>query len=584
MMIIIISLCCLFFFLFSIVNAASKTNRFHSASKFRSRHSTPHRVLQSSSSSSFSTAIAKLTASDGKTNDIFGTAVAISNNRIVVGANGFLGGYPGKAYLFGDPVNPESGRSYSQLAIITASDGESGDNFGWSVAIDGDTIVIGAAATRNGGTVYVYRVVDDNNAIVTISEVARLTASNGMEGDMFGYPVAINGNIILVGASGVDKNDSGLVGSAYLFKNPSTDPNSPEWTQLQQFQPDDLVANDSFGHSVATDGNIAVIGTSGLYDESASTAYVFVPVNPDDSSSWSSSWTQTAKLTGSTGSYFGGSVAVQGNQIIVGAYREENANGIISGAAFVFSKMSSSSSSWTQMTQLFAADGAAEDIFGISVSISQDASTIVVGAHKADFNGAAYLFQTTETTSTTTTTVYSQNGKFVADDPANYASLGTSTAIENNIVVVGASYDDSANGIEDTGSVYILDLGFSPPSTTAPTPVSVATLTPEETRSPEPSPSITPTSMAPSLVNHSSTPTQLPTTNPPTSIVPSPPTNTPAPTPSFTDAVPTDSPSNGGTNRTAQPSPTKQPTSDSGTVFSLVILVSAIVFAMAIGI
>jgi hypothetical protein len=191
----------------------------------------------------------------------------------------------------------------------------------------------------------------------------------------------------------VDKNDSVSVGSAYLFGNPSSDPTALEWTQLLEFQPDDLAGHDdSFGLSVALDENIAVIGT---FEWNANAAYVFAPVHGDASSSLSFSWKQIAKLTGLMDNLFGYSVAVAGNWIVVGAREDDNTNGIDAGAVFVFTE---TSSTWTQVAQLLAVDGAAGDQFGTSVSISKDASTIVVGADYKDYDstitdsGAAYLF------------------------------------------------------------------------------------------------------------------------------------------------------------------------------------------------
>jgi hypothetical protein len=396
---------------FPIVGTLSNMNQ----TKVRSHHrrfKTPQRLLQSSSSSSsssFSTAIAKLTASDGRINDSFGNnnAVPISNHRIVVGADGY-DSERGAAYLFGDPSDRLSGRSYSQLAILTANDGQIDDEFGNSVAIQGDIVVVGASYASIGGAVFVYRIFDENN-IITISQLAKLTASDGKADDWFGWSVAINENTILVGAHHVDRNDSASVGSAYLFGNPSNDPNAPKWTQLQQLQPNDLAAGDYFGWSVALDENIAVIGTNDPY---MNAAYVFAPVV---SSLSSSSWTQMAKLTGSTGSWFGNSVAVTGNWIVVGAFQDDT-NGYNAGAAFVFTK--TSSSSWTQ---LLAADGAAGDFFGSSVVISKDGSSIVVGADGDDIgagiqnSGAAYLFRLINMTTTTTSIMeWTQMGKFVA--------------------------------------------------------------------------------------------------------------------------------------------------------------------------
>jgi hypothetical protein len=516
----------------------------------------PHRIFRSNallqrslqSQSSFSTAIAKLTASNGGA-DLRFHKVAISKNRILVGANGY-DSFRGAAYLFGDPSNPQSGHSYSQLALLTASDGESSDWFGYSVAMNGDIIVVGAYGYSNyTGASYVYRIITDdnnnnnnNNNVVSISQLAKITASNGVDGDMFGWSVAIHGNYILVGATWVNSN----VGSTYFFGNPSIDPNSPAWTELQLIQPNDLTEYDSFGYSVAMEDNIAIIGADG-----ADATYVFAPVYSSSSSSLlSTSWTQMAKLTGLGGSYFGSSVAVAGNWIAVGALlNDKNSNGIYMGAVFVFTK-TSSSLSWTQMTQLLPADSKELDYFGSSVSISKDASTIVVGATDVDINstiyssGAAYMFRAIKSTTTTTTVQWTQMGKFVAADPDTDDFLGSSIAIENNIVVVGAWVDDSF-----TGSVYVVDTGFSSstPATTAP-PITTP-VTPEPTLGRTFNPTI-----PPSLDNNSSSTPPQPLTNSPASTVPLlPPTTTSTPSSSNIDTDPTNSPI--PNNPTTQPIP-----------------------------
>jgi hypothetical protein len=131
--------------------------------------------------------------------------------------------------------------------------------------------------------------------------------------------------------------------------------------------------------------------------------------------------------------------------------------------------------------------------------MTKDASTIVVAVDGVDsLSGAMYLFQMTNSM---TTTKWTQMGKFVAADRDIDDSLGSSIAIKNNIVVVGAWGDDFYKG-----SVYIHDTGFSSSSTTAPIPVA----TPEPTRSPTPNPT------NPLSDNDSSTPTILPMTIPPT--------------------------------------------------------------------
>jgi hypothetical protein len=303
---------CLFLlFTIFVVSEATNPNQILT-SKLRSQFTPSHRLLQTSPSS-ISTPIMKLTASNGGENDFFGgsNAVAISNNRIVVSAYGYED--RSAAYLFGDPWNPQSGHDYTELAILYTSD-EGTQGIFSNVAMDGDTIVVGATsassvtgASESTLALFVYQVINNNdNYNVTVSQTATLTVENGGTYDFFGWAVAIRGNTILVSAIGGDN----LSGSAYIFGNPSTDPNIPEWTQLQQLQPDDLTENDWFGFSVALDDNVALVGTGGALGD-AFAVYVFAVENDDSStSSFLSAWTQTAKLTGLAGSFFGASLAV----------------------------------------------------------------------------------------------------------------------------------------------------------------------------------------------------------------------------------------------------------------------------------
>lgn len=384
--------------------------------------------------------------------------MAISNNRVVAGAFGY-GNYTSAAYLFMDPNDSESGQQYSEMSLILAGDGVENDYFGSSVAIEDDVIVIGASGEWMGaGAVYVFRIIfhtDDNGTFHSITQLAKITAANGEANDGFGKSVALHGNRILVGASGV-ANVHGLafVGSAYLFYDASNDQNHQVWTQITQFQPNDLTSGDDFGWTVALDGTTAVVGT---YAQSVNAAYVFEKVNNMNDSS---SWTQTTKLTGSPDSWFGYAVALAGNWIAVSAdtddYYDENG----AGAVVIFQKMDSSI--WTQATYLTASDGMTGDWFGSSVAFSKDASSIVVGANWDDFStnittsGSVYLFWSDSTTSTTTFSGWTQAGKFVASDGASGDQLGSSIAIENRTVVAGAPRDDS-----NQGSVYVIDTGFS---------------------------------------------------------------------------------------------------------------------------
>jgi hypothetical protein len=412
----------------------------------------------SSSSSSFhpnaAAIIGKLTADNRGMEHAFGYAVAISNNRIVVGAQGYNHVTGAAAYVFGDPNEPKTGHSYySQWAILSASSDDSSytDWYGCSVDIDGDTIVVGAPSNSDdgltGGAVYVYRVIfKDDNGIITISQVAKLTAASSNDDDSFGSSVAVHGKHILVGAPVLYG-----FGSAFLFEeNRSTNDlhHAPAWTQLQRFQSaKDGTNTETFGISVALEDDMAVIGSCD------NAAYV---VEPTVVVSSSIVWTQTTKLTFSDGTFVCPCpVAMSKNSILIGHWSEMDDTDKMgnNGAVIVFSK--SSTSSWTQTARLTANDAAEEDYFGISVAISDDASTIVVGAKGVDWNttiknsGAAYMFRMTD--ATTSERQWTQVGKFMAPDTKGMDEFGTSLAVASNMVVVGDPGDDS-------GSVYILDV------------------------------------------------------------------------------------------------------------------------------
>jgi hypothetical protein len=458
------------------------------------------RELQTSSSNPFSPAITKLTASDGDSLDYFGhgNQVAISENRIVVGALNAGFSAQGAVYLFMDPNDPVSGRQYSEIAILQARDRSSGAWFGDSVDIDGDRIIVGATGDFNQtGAVYVFQILNDTSSTSTVkfTQLAKITAENGIGGSQFGISVAIDQNLILVGA--IDMYDDRIAvgpGSAYLFAKLSSDRNGQEWTQVIQFQPNNLYDGDQFGESVALDGTTAVVGTW-----HGNVAYVYEKVNNDNDAS---SWTELTKLSGTSSDYFGDPVALAGDWMVVGDSEYVNGNGIFSGAAFVYYK-SNETNAWSQVALLIAADGADFDQFGFSLAMSRDASTIVVGALSDDFgasttdSGSAYLFRSDSTTAGG----WTQVGKFVAPDGATKDYLSQSIAIDGDIVIIGAPFDDIAS-LTDVGSVYVLDVdtGFStviptPLPTANPTnaPTSPQHSTPEPTTNPSKNPPNAPT-------------------------------------------------------------------------------------------
>lgn len=376
----------------------------------------------------------KLTASDAATGDYFGSAVALEGNTVLVGAHGddtAAGGNAGSAYVF-----VASGTNWSQQAKITANDGGLADYFGYAVALKGDTAVIGAygddtAAGTEAGSAYVY-VRNGTNW----SQQAKLTASDGATGDYFGFALALEGNTLLVGVHGDDTPaGGGNAGSAYVFVRSGTN-----WSQQAKLEAGDGASSDSFGYSVALEGNTALLGTP--WDDTAAgfyrgTAYVFVRSG--------TVWNLQKKLTASDAAsigFFGTSVALSGETALVGAGNADNSY-FLTGSAYVFIR---SGTNWSQQAKLTANDGLDGDHFGNSVALS--GNTALVGAYRAGVNdtGAAYVFVRSGTT-------WSQQTKLTVGDAAANDYFGSSVALEGDTALVG-SYNDYT-GFAYSGSAFV---------------------------------------------------------------------------------------------------------------------------------
>jgi hypothetical protein len=392
---------------------------------------------------------AKLTASDGGFNDQFGASVSISGDTIVVGAR-YDDSY--SAYVFEKPGGGWS--DMTQTAKLTASDGASNDQFGHSVAISGDTVVVGARA-HDGfkGSAYIFE--KPGGGWSDMTQTAKLTASDGAPSDVFGHSVAISGDTVVVGADG-DNVTYVDQGSAYVFEKPVA--GWSDMTQTAKLTASDGTAYDEFGVFVVVSGDTVVVGADGdnvTYMDQGS-AYVFEkPV-----AGWSD-MTQTAKLTASDGAqddYFGNSVAISEDTVVVGAYGVDKTINEVTyfdvGQSYVFDKPVGGWSDMTQTAKLTASDGAAIDDFGYSVAIS--GNNVVVGAWGYDDNGlsssgSAYVFEKPGTGWSDMT----QTAKLTASDGAAYDWFGYSVAISGDTLVVGAHGDDNYGA---SGSAYVFEV------------------------------------------------------------------------------------------------------------------------------
>jgi hypothetical protein len=371
-----------------------------------------------------------------------------------------------------------------QQAYLKASNADADDLFGFSVAISGDTVVVGAIyedsdgsnesdnSTLDAGAAYVFV-----RSGAAWSQQAYLKASNADADDRFGWAVGISGDTVVVGAIWEDSNGTGgegdnsasKAGAAYVFVRSGT-----TWSQQAYLKAFNADAGDQFGGVVAISGDTVVVGAQ--YEESngtseadnsasrAGAAYVFVRNG--------TTWSQQAYLKASNveaWDEFGHWVAISEETAVVGAPHEDS-NGTSegdnsasqAGAAYVFVR---SGTTWSQQAYLKASNVEAGDGFGYkSVAISGD--TVVVGAPFEDSDGtsesdnsaldagAAYVFVRSGT-------IWSQQAYLKASNADADDRFGEEAKISGDTVVVGVQYEDSNgtsesdNSASDAGAAYV---------------------------------------------------------------------------------------------------------------------------------
>ena len=352
----------------------------------------------------------------------------------------------GSAAVIGAPTNDDNGMSSGSAYLydttngqllfkLLPKDGAPEDVFGLDVAISGTTIVVGAQRDDDNGA-------DSGSAYLfdttTGQQIMKLLPDDGLAGDWFGSSVAIRDDVILIGANKFGFTEA-VPGAAYLF-------NAITGQQIAKLVPEDSAPDDHFGSSVAISEDIALIGAPGCNSNgtNSGSAYLF-DINTGQ---------QIAKLLpddGADDDHFGTSVAISGTTAVVGVWQDDD-NGADSGSAYLFD-----TTTGQQIAKLLPNDGASDDNFGWSVAIS--GTTAVVGAILDDDNafnsGSAYLFDTTTS---------KQLAKLLPSDGMNSSFFGAAVAIDGTTALVGAFTD---YGIDvNSGSVYVFTTEHCPPDLT----------------------------------------------------------------------------------------------------------------------
>jgi len=382
-------------------------------------------------------------AGEGATGDNMGYSVAVSGDTAVIGA--YLNDEgaavdAGSAYVF----LRTSATNWTRQQRLVIPSPATNDNFGFSVAISGDTLAVASPFDEGSGSVYVYT---RSAGVWTLQQ--RVAPVDIAPADNFGFSVALDGDTLVVGAN---LDDTSVVdsGSAYVFTR-----TAGTWSQQQRLTSTDLEANDQFGAAVAVSGDRVIVGApkdSNGFGIQAGGAYVFARSG--------STWTQQAKLSQQTGApsdEFGTSVAINGSSAIVGQpFRDA---GVINngGRASVFVE---TASVWNFQAHLLPSDAASNDFFGHSVAIAGQLA--VVGAYVDDLTsvinaGSAYVFKRNGS-------AWSQLDKYIASDAGLNDNFGFGVALSGGTAIVGAPMDDNSFG-NNAGAAYVFNNGTATTTT-----------------------------------------------------------------------------------------------------------------------
>lgn len=312
----------------------------------------------------------QLLAPDGLADDEFGFSVSIDGDVALAGA--WQDDVGVKTDAGAASVFRRVNGTWTFEATLVAADGAADDEFGRSVAIRGDTALVGAwlSGIFDTGAVYVYR----RQASGSWLQVQKLAPPGIASGDQVGTTIAFDGERAIVGAWGDDESALSNTGSATVWKLGA----NGLFTFEAKLVGSDVASSDELGRGVAIDGELAVVGSWPFFGNGIGKAYVFRRTG--------NSWAQEAKLLapdGSTDDYFGFSVACKrdptGDMVACGAWADDVNGTTNQGSVWLFRK---SGGSWSAETQLIAPDGGGSDYFGFSLALGCE--TLAIGTRLDD--------------------------------------------------------------------------------------------------------------------------------------------------------------------------------------------------------
>ncbi|HPI96081.1 MAG TPA: FG-GAP repeat protein [Gammaproteobacteria bacterium] len=392
---------------------------------------------------------------DNTEEDAFGVSLDISGNRAVVGAfrDDDKGNNAGAAYVY-EYKNIGNTSEWTLVKKLLATNGATEDEFGRSVAIDGDRIVIGAfkddyiifnggipVPVSNAGSVYVFEY--DGFKWV---ETQNIRSGEGLlaQNDLFGFAVDIHGDRIAIGAYSDDENGINS-GAVYIYQAVNNN-----WELSEKIMPNDGDPDDSFGYAISLDSSRILIGAYQDDDiaNNAGAAYIY-QYNPVFQG-----WNFQDKLLpltfGNPDDFVGTAVSLQGDKAIVGANWDNVGQHLDNGRVYYYKK-DELQTSWSQIQSIVSQNSSDGDRFGYSVSIH--GKKLLVGAWREDHdtkvdNGAAYLLSLNETTG-----LWEHDELLRANDFDTEDYFGVSVKLTDQWMMIGAHQEDTPS--INAGSVYV---------------------------------------------------------------------------------------------------------------------------------
>lgn len=330
--------------------------------------------------------IGELRASDGASGDRFGLAVALDGDRLAIGAPGADANatHSGAVYVF-----ERGAAGWVETAKLTGIGADSGEGLGWSLALEGETLIAGAADDHHsggqfdGGAAYHYVLAGG-----AWSQLQRLIPGDGEAFDYFSRALSLRGDTLVVGAYSDSHAAAANGGSAYVFRRGA----GGAFTLTQKLVPADNASNDSFGWSVALLDGELIVGApgdtlNGAFE--AGSAYVFA-----DSAAGFALAQKLEPPSMQSQARFGSSVAVSGRALVVGATQSHSAAGQFTGDAHLFER---SSAGWFINTSLRSTVVELGAQFGAAAAT--DGERVLIGAPGDDTRlsgqnaGVAYVYR-----------------------------------------------------------------------------------------------------------------------------------------------------------------------------------------------